>query len=356
MGKSSPKMPAAPDPVKTAAAQTAANKEAIEASAQYNQIGQDTPWGKVYYTGTLGSPDRRQVTELSPAEQAKLGLQNQASTALMTYGRDRAQSLGADLGPLNQDYTNDVRRLEDATYNQGLSRLNPQFEQQQRQLETSLANRGIPLNSEAYSKAMGDFNQSRNDALSSLANQSIGLGRQEQSRLFGQDMTRRNQAINEVSALMQGQGAIQGPQAMAPSQYNMNPVDMAGLMGQQYQAQMNQYNQAQQQRQQTMGGLFGIGGGLASAAIMACSKEYKENHEAVNDNEILEAVEKLPVAKWNYKIAGQPEGPHIGPYAEDFKELFGVGDGKTIANVDMFGVMLSAIKALSARVKELEAK
>lgn len=354
MGKKSPKAPAAPDPYATAAAQTASNKEAIEASARYNQINQQTPYGRVYYTGEIGSPNRTQVTELSPAEQQQMNLQNQSTEALMTLGRNRAQSLGSDLGTLNADYGAQAKGLEDATYNQGLSRLNPQFEQQQRGLETSLANRGIPLNSEAYNNAMQQFNQSRNDALSSLANQSIGLGRQEQSRLFNQDLQRRGTLINEVSALTQGQGAIQTPQAQSPAQYNMNPVDMAGLMGQQYQAQLGQYNNAVNQRNQTMGGLFGLAG--AALPLAFCSRDFKTDHEAVNENQILDNVIKLPVAKWTYTIPGQPEGPHIGPYAEDFRELFGVGDGRTIAVVDMFGVMLASIKALNARVKELEVR
>ncbi len=48
-------------------------------------------------------------------------------------------------------------------------------------------------------------------------------------------------------------------------------------------------------------------------------------------------------------------GRHIGPMADQFKELFNLGDSsKTINLIDAFGVCLSAIKALSARVRELE--
>lgn len=355
MGKKTPKAPKAPDPTATAAAQTDANREAIEQSARYNQINQVGPYGKTYYTGELGSPNRTQVTELSPAEQRQLDLQNQSSEALMTYGKSRAQSLGADLGPLNNDYSADAKRLEDATYNQGMSRLNPQFESQQRQLETSLANRGIPLGSEAYNNSMKEYSQSKNDAISSLANQSIGLGRQEQSRLFGQDMNRRNQAINEVSSLMQGQGAIQAPQAQQMAQYNMNPVDMAGLIGQQYNSQMNNYNQKLSNQQAQMGGLFSLAGTAASAAAFS-SKGFKDDFGAVDEENILSSLEGLPIHKWSYTIPGQLEGPHIGPFAEDFKDIFGVGNGQTIAYVDMFGVLLASVKALSSRIKELEKK
>jgi hypothetical protein len=41
--------------------------------------------------------------------------------------------------------------------------------------------------------------------------------------------------------------------------------------------------------------------------------------------------------------------------AQDFSDLFEVGDGKVIMAVDVFGVMLASVQALARRVKELEA-
>ena len=46
----------------------------------------------------------------------------------------------------------------------------------------------------------------------------------------------------------------------------------------------------------------------------------------------------------------------IGPYAEDYRELFGVGDGKVLAMQNTNGILTAAVKALLARVEILENK
>jgi hypothetical protein len=46
----------------------------------------------------------------------------------------------------------------------------------------------------------------------------------------------------------------------------------------------------------------------------------------------------------------------MGPMAQDFKEMFGVGDGKVIMTVDAVGVLYGAIQALATKVEELEAR
>jgi len=82
----------------------------------------------------------------------------------------------------------------------------------------------------------------------------------------------------------------------------------------------------------------------------------KDVEGSVDSASVLAAVERLPVERWRYKAStGLDEAPHIGPFAEDFQALFGVGNGVTIPTVDAMGVCLAAIKALSARVQELEA-
>ena len=91
--------------------------------------------------------------------------------------------------------------------------------------------------------------------------------------------------------------------------------------------------------------------------IEASSKTYKYDNEPANN--VLEAVKKLPIEKWRYRsdikeTQGLDNKKHLGPYAEDFKQLFGVGDGVTINVLDALGVALAAIKELSAKVDELE--
>lgn len=61
----------------------------------------------------------------------------------------------------------------------------------------------------------------------------------------------------------------------------------------------------------------------------------------------------LPVASWRYKTEDEAER-HIGPFAEDFQRLFGLGDGETISIVDAQGVAFAAIQGLEQRLAEKE--
>lgn len=46
----------------------------------------------------------------------------------------------------------------------------------------------------------------------------------------------------------------------------------------------------------------------------------------------------------------------MGYYAQEFYELFGVGDQRKIYDVDVFAVLFAAIQALNTRSKELAEK
>jgi hypothetical protein len=85
------------------------------------------------------------------------------------------------------------------------------------------------------------------------------------------------------------------------------------------------------------------------------SRRLKTPGEAIEVAAVLTSVASLPVEAWHYKAeTGLDTRAHIGPYAEDFKAAFGVGDGATISTVDAIGVCLAAIKALASKVEILE--
>ena len=91
-----------------------------------------------------------------------------------------------------------------------------------------------------------------------------------------------------------------------------------------------------------------------SGGISARRKKF--GFKAVNHADTLEALVALPVETWTYKPEFDHEGQqakHIGAYAEDFAEAFGVGDGETINYLDAIGVCMSTIKALAKEVEEL---
>jgi hypothetical protein len=64
-------------------------------------------------------------------------------------------------------------------------------------------------------------------------------------------------------------------------------------------------------------------------------------------------VRQLPITTWTYRDKPEHER-HIGPMAQDFHELFGVGINETtLSGVDRSGVALAAIQGLHAENQEL---
>ncbi len=96
---------------------------------------------------------------------------------------------------------------------------------------------------------------------------------------------------------------------------------------------------------------------VASSVPAPSSRQLKTAERAVDASWVLAGVAALPVDAWRYKPeTGLEQQMHIGPYAEDFRAAFGVGDGVTISTTDAIGVCLAAIRALSQKVETLEAE
>jgi len=87
--------------------------------------------------------------------------------------------------------------------------------------------------------------------------------------------------------------------------------------------------------------------------MFVSSRSFKTDNEPIDEAEILKRLEGLPIEKWRYIVDDER---HIGPYAEDFKKMFGLGDGMTISTIDAIGVLMASVKALSTKVRELEVK
>jgi hypothetical protein len=94
--------------------------------------------------------------------------------------------------------------------------------------------------------------------------------------------------------------------------------------------------------------VVGALGGLAQAGAAAygarqpgittsdSDRNIKEHIEEVNEN-IVAKFKRLPISTWNY-IGDTTK--HLGPMAQDMQEIFGIGDGKTIALVDVMGLLM----------------
>lgn len=102
MGKSTPAPPAAPDPVATANAQSASNRETAIANAQLNFVNQRGPLGSRTYnqigTWADGTPRFEQTDTLSADQQTALNNQFQVNNALSGLALTGAQRAGQVLG------------------------------------------------------------------------------------------------------------------------------------------------------------------------------------------------------------------------------------------------------------------
>lgn len=250
-----PKMPKAPDPHETAAAH-----------AKVNRINQYTPNGNaVYgYVGDNGefiagqAPDGQrgalqiqetdfQKTFREGAETGALGLQE----ALLGAGvnlPDRAKP--ADMGALAQEY-----------YDRNIGLLSEDFERDQMRAETRMQHRGLPVGSEAFKDGMRPIHDAQARARSALSAQALQYAGNEQSRRFGVDRMARGDALREYMTAVTGQ---QSPSPLVNTPQTPQ-VNLAGLVGQNYQAQMQGYQQQMANRRNLMGAIAGLGGAALGA-------------------------------------------------------------------------------------------
>lgn len=101
----------------------------------------------------------------------------------------------------------------------------------------------------------------------------------------------------------------------------------------------------------TRGGAYLSGNG--TNWTNASDENIKENFKIVNGSILLRGIAELPISQWNYRC-DDDNVTHIGPTAQDFYEVFGLGnDDKSISTVDPAGVALAGIKELIQENREL---
>ena len=317
MGKSAPKPPAPPDPAATAQAQSAANAEAVRESALVNQIGQVTPFGQVQFSGDIGTPGRTMTTTVGPDALAAIRSQEDIARDLSRAGEFQAQRVASTVGrPFTLDglpeagqapqfgglnlegpqVNNESRDRAEAAL---LGRLEPLLERQRQSQRTQLANQGINLGGEAFSRANQDLGRVQTDArLAAIAAagqegardfgmrsqafqqgnqalaQNLGLqgqqfGLQNAARAQGLNETllQRSQPINELAALLQGSPAVSAPNFGGPAQFQIAPGDFQGAAQNAFMGQQNAFNQQTASRNANFGALAGLGGSLGAAAL-----------------------------------------------------------------------------------------
>lgn len=355
MGKKGGSAPKAPDPYETAAAESQFNR-----LDTYGPTGTGVRYGYTDANGNFvqglapqgmqsavqqveGDFDRQIREMLEPASQA---LTSRVIADNITGMPDAARV--RDRGTVAQDI-----------FDRNLSMMMPEITRGENRLLTNLQARGLPIGSEAFNEAYGAQQRQTQDTISRLAQDANVAAGAEQSRLFSLDSAARQNSIAELVAAM---GGGYNPASGVPSGAAPN-VNYSGLVGDKYQADLAQYNADRQAGAQTAGAIGSLGGAL----LMKCTEEAKDVRGALNIVWAAQQIAALPLKVWAYKPEEAPDGDgghlHVGPMAEQFHDLTGLGDGKTISVIDMVGLLSAAfqfsihqINSLQKRIDALEAR
>lgn len=280
-----PKAPAPPDPNVVAQAQTTQNRDAAAYNAALNRINTYSPLGSQEYsqTGTdaSGAPIYRQDIKLDPMVESLFRSQTGNDQRLtdaagQMIGSLPTQPFSLSGLPGRSDLDSIRGNAEKAIYSRNTAFLDPQFKQGEDALRSRMANQGIVEGSEAANNAMGDFNRSKEFSYGQARDAAIVGGGAEADRAFDQDERLRSTMLSEMLterglpyqelAQMRGMtGEAQMPQFQGTAQVGIQPADIQGAIGQQYQGQMDAYNAKMQSRNSLINSLFGLGG----SAILA---------------------------------------------------------------------------------------
>lgn len=213
------------------------------------------PDRNAFMRGGGGTGQWSQTTQLSPQMQAILN-QN-----LAAKGQSYDQLQNA-LGNINNNNlplapVNAGETAQDAI----MRRINPQLTNQEDALRTRLVNQGLRAGTAGWDREYNLFDQQRNDAYSQAALAGINVGNEARERALAEQAI----PINLINAYQSGSQA-QMPQFQNYAQQGAAQApDLLGAGQAQYGAGLNAYNAKQASGANTMGGLFSLGGALASA-------------------------------------------------------------------------------------------
>lgn len=183
-----------------------------------------------------------------------------------------------------------AKRAEESVFSAFQDRYAPMFERQTSQLSDSLKNKGIPIGSEAYTRAMEANAQNQNDATLQAANQATLTGQQQANQTLA-----NNASIFSLFNPLNGYSAGAG----TPN------ID---IYGNKYQSEMNAYGAKANANQNAWGTLLGAGGTAAAFS----DARIKQNLRPV-------AVMPNGITVYAFNFPGSPT--QLGVIAQEVQEI-----------------------------------
>ncbi len=320
-GKSS--APAPPDPYAVSNAQTQTNQQTAQYNANLNRYNQYTPYGSETWsqsgTNPDGSPKWSSNISLTPTAQRTLDSNMQSSLGMSQLMNQFQGAAGSQLGaPLNtSSIGNSNHEAQQAVYQRATSMLDPQYEQQQKQLSSQLAQQGITQGSDAYNLAQTNFARQRDSAYENARNDSITQGDQYGQQQLQQLLAIRNQPLDELNALRSG-SQVQTPSFQSAGTVSAPASNLSGDIYNSYQGQLDRASSANAGSNAFMGGLFQLGGsalssGMFNGLFSASDRRVKKDVERIGTRH------GLPLYRFRYVWEDAANDPHVGHMADEVR-------------------------------------
>lgn len=342
--------PSAPDPAQTANAQYGYNKQAMLDTLKYNTLNQTNPYGSVTWQRDANGVPTGQTISLSPDVQNWLNNQFGLSSGVGSAALSQVGNLPTS--PFSLSNIPSTADIAQGLYKQSSDLLKPQFDQQTNALNVQLAQRGLPIGSEASDLATKQLQANQNTALTNAANNATAAAGQEQQRQIGNALTQYMLPYQQLQTL---EGLTPGyslPSFQSTPTVQEASPDYTSTVNNNYAQQMKQYTNDQQG---LWSGVSGLGSALIGAKPWTWSDEnLKEDRSPADGESILMILRGMPVDDYRFKdeaqeALGVPEHS-TGPMAQDLQEAWPeTSDGHTVNISAVLGKALAAIKALDAR-------
>lgn len=299
------KAPKAPDPYKTAEAQTQSNQQTAAYNASLNRVNQSSPFGSVNWSQsgtdpTTGAPIWSQSTQLSAPLQSlfdsQIGTQQGISDAI-TGALGRLPTGAFDPSGI------DTSQIAKTSFDRQMANLTPQFEEGWRNLEGTLSDRGIPIGAEVWNNETNRYDTARQGSIAQAARTADMDALNEHQRQYSNALQEYNLPISQLSALMGNSQSVGNPQFSGVPQAQSAGTDVASGIWNKYNADQQAY---QNNQNQLWSGALGLGQlGLAAFSDRRLKRDIKR---------IGAMPSGLPIYSYRYLWS---DAPQIGVMAQE---------------------------------------
>jgi len=216
--------------------------------------------------------------------------------------------------------TTDNEAVRQATFELGKKQLEPELRSQKQALAVELANRGIPIGSDAYNSEMNRFERQQGEQLNQLSLQSLLTGIQTAE-------AQRQARFNEISSLL-GRTQVGAGTNFGQYQTNYQGLDLMGAE----QTALNRASQEAMARTQAKAmqsaakwqAAGSVVGGVASGIGAAGGVRNFFSDISLKTNIKFEnkIINHLPIYSFEYKNSNYGSGRYIGVMAQDVEKTY----------------------------------